>query len=132
MAILRQTTNVSPYGDTVNSSDTSVDFTIVIDGDVCQKYSLRIYKYSDGSLLKTYTSTLSSANYVYDKETLTVSVDMTDASLGAGEFYWQVDLYWDTTNYVTTISFPFYCYAAPTIAFSPSVPPTITVNVSLS
>jgi hypothetical protein len=78
MAILRQTTNVYPYGDTVDSSDTSVDFTIVIDGDVCQKYSLRIYKYSDGTLAKTYTSTLSSANYVYDKETLTVIVGGTE------------------------------------------------------
>jgi hypothetical protein len=126
LAILRQTTNVYPYGDTVDASDTDVKFTIVIDGDVCVKYSLRIYDYATGTLRKTYTSSLSSENYVYDEETLTISVDMTDASLGAGEYYWVVDLYWDSTNFVTTIPFPFYCYDAPVVIFSPSVPPTIT------
>lgn len=131
MAILRRPIEVYPHKETVSPTDTSVDFTVKIDGTVCQKYSLRIYELSTGTLKKTYSATLTSPNYVYDGQTLTVAVDMTDASLGANDYYWQIDLYWDSTDsdaYVTSYDTVFYASAAPSISFSPSDPTTVTVQ----
>ncbi len=126
--ILRIPNEVYPENVAVLPTNNAVDFSIKIDGDRCVKYALKIYSRATSTLKKTYSTTLSSGNYVYDREYLHVSVNMTDVALGAGDYYWTIDLYWndDSTSKITTYPYVFYAVANPTIAFSPAVPSTVT------
>ena len=109
--------------DTVDATST-VDFYLRIRGTQCTRYTIYIYDVATNT--QKYTSNLVLDTPLQDGEMLTIPVDMSSGSLGANNYYWQIRLYYDSTNYITTTYYTFNASSPPSIDFATSVPSTIT------
>jgi hypothetical protein len=109
--------------ETVDATST-VTFYLVIRGTQCVKYTIYIYDIATNTLQYSDTQTLAST--LYDGDQLNISVNM--SALGADSYYWYADLYYDSTNYITTYAAngTFVASTPPTCTFSPSVPSLVT------
>jgi hypothetical protein len=107
----------------VDASSSTVEFYLDIRGVQCTRYRLYIYDVATNSL--KYDSNLQALDStLYDGDRLSIIVDI--ASLGADSYYWKIDLYWDTINFITSNYYTFVASTPPSIGFVPVVPSTIT------
>jgi hypothetical protein len=119
---------VYPYEETVSATDSSVAFSVLIDGTECVKYTINLYKNNAGTWSLAYTDTQTLVTSIKDQETLTFDVDFTNVALGAGNYYWNIVLYYDSTNYVISHNYFFYAHTPPTCSFVPAIPAIITTQ----
>ena len=106
---------------TIDATDT-VTFYCYIRGTQCVKYTIYIYDIATNT--EQYTDTQTLASTLYDGDKLEIDVDM--SALGADSYYWQVDLYYTSSDYITSDYKTFIASTPPTCVFSPSIPSTIT------
>lgn len=124
---LRQSSIAYPNSETIFTTVTTTDFYTEILGGECQKYTINIYDATDNSVVYTDTVVLTSPNYVQDGDNLEISVPLS-VSLTAGDYYWRVDMYEDSSlsDYVTSLPFVFWYNAEPVVVFSPAIPDPLT------
>jgi len=110
--------------ETVDATSSAVTFYLKIRGTQCIKYIIYIYDVATNT--QQYTATVTLGTTLYDGETLNIVVDI--SALGANSYYWKIDLYYGAgvSDYIISNYYTFNASTPPTIAFSPSVPSTIT------
>ena len=120
---LYQPSIIYPHNETVDATSSAVTFFLNIRGTECVKYTIYIYDVATNTQQYTDTQTLSPT--LLDGDILEIDVDI--SSLGADEYYWYANLYYDSSHYITTYSTNgvFTASSPPSCTFA-SFPSTIT------
>jgi hypothetical protein len=106
-------------------STVSNNFVCQIQGTICVAYKITILKNSDNSSVYA-PSKVTLGSPLYNGDFLTIVVPNISGMVAGTDYKWKIDLYWDSTNYVTSLEYLFKARSAPSASITNIANPVTT------